>query len=163
MSSNVINSAAYLRTTREFPKDMDQLTVEINKSYVDVANAVNNRTQGLFATGKPAINGETWYISNAQKQQGLRQVYSFTTTSDIDIGFKLTSISQITKMYGVYVSINTTFGLIPGTSTAIAGQILFYVDVNGASTTSDVIKFVVGAGAPALTQGTIVLEWLSMP
>jgi hypothetical protein len=163
MSSNVVNQVAYLRTTREFPKDMDQLTVELNKSYLDIANNVNNRTISLFPTNRPAINGESWFINNNTKQQGLRQVYTFTTTVDIPIGFKLSKISQISKMYGMFTSGTATFGLIPGTTVAIGGQISFYVDVDATSTTSDLIKFVVDAAAPALTKGTIVLEWLSVP
>ena len=54
MSSNLINQVAYLRTSREFPEELHQLTVEINKTYVDIANAVNARVIGLFPTNRPA-------------------------------------------------------------------------------------------------------------
>lgn len=161
--NNVINQMPYLRTSREFPEEMHMLTVECNKAYVDTANVVNERTIGIHTTTRPAINGEQWYLVKNLKQQAFRQVYTFTGTSDINIGFKLASISQISKMSGVYTDGTSWFGLIPGTSVAIAGQILFYVTVNALSTTSDVIKFVVGGGAPSLTSGKIVLEWLSQP
>ena len=161
--NNVINNVSYLRTTREFPEDPAKLSQQIDKSYVDVANAVNARTIGIFPTNNPAVTGESWYLKNNQRQQSFRQVYTFTTTADINIGFKISSISQFSKLSGVYTNGTSWFGLIPGTSVAVAGQILFYITVNAGSTTSDVIKFVVGAGAPALVSGTIVLEWLSQP
>ena len=161
MSANVVNQVAFLRTSREFPEDLKKLTLQMSKAYIDTSNAVNNRTIGIFPVNRPAINGENWFLTDNQRQQGLRQVYTFTTTADIDIGFKISSISQFTRFSGIYTDGTAWYGLIPGTSVAVAGQILFYVTVNGASTTSDVIKFVVGAGAPALTSGTIVLEWIS--
>ena len=161
MSVNVVNQVAYLRTSREFQEDIHQLAIEVNRSYIDIANAVNNRTISIFPINRPAINGESWFISKNQRQQGLRQVYTFTSTADINIGFKLSSIAEFTRFFGIYTDGTASYGLIPGTSVAIAGQISFYVTVNGASTTSDVIKFLVGAGAPALTSGKIVLEWIS--
>lgn len=159
MSTNVVNQVAYLRTSREFPEDIRQLTREISKSYIDTSTAVNTRTIGIFPANRSAISGESWFIKGNQKQQGLRQVYTFTSTADINIGFKFSSISQFTKLTGVYTDGTSWYGLIPGTSVAVAGQILFYLTTG--SSTTDVIKFVVGAGAPALTSGTIVIEWIS--
>jgi len=161
MSANVANQVAFLRTSREFPEDIKKLTLQLSKAYIDTSNAVNNRTIGIFPVNRSAITGENWFLDGAQRQQGLRQVYTFTSTADINIGFKISSISQFTRFDGTYTDGTSWYGLIPGTSVAVAGQILFYVTVNGASTTSDVIRFVVGAGAPALTSGKIVLEWIS--
>jgi len=162
MSSNVVNQVAYLRTSREFPEELVQLTVEVNKAYVDTANAVNNRIISIFPTTRPAITGENWFITANKKQQGFRRVYTFTTTADIPIGFKISSIERFVRNWGEYTdAINSWYGLFHATSVAIAGQITFYIVVDGASTTSDLIRFVVGAGAPALVSGTIVLEWLS--
>lgn len=161
MSSNVTNHVSFLRTSREFPEEIKELAFQVSKSYIDIANVVNTRTIGIFPVNRAAITGNSWFLTS-RRQQTLRQVYSFTSTADIDIGFKISSIFGFVQLYGVYNSGTAWFGLIPATSVAIAGQISFYVDVNGASTTSDVIKFVVGGGAPALTSGTIVLEWLSL-
>lgn len=161
MSSNVANQMAFLRTSRDFPEDPKNLSMQLSKSYIDTSNAVNTRTIGIFPVNRSAITGESWFISGNQKQQGLRQVYTFTTTADINIGFKIASIAGFTRFYGSYTDGTSWYGLIPATSVAIAGQISFYVTVNGASTASDVIKFLVGAGAPALTNGVFVLEWLS--
>ncbi len=164
MSSNVINQVAFLRTSREFPEDLSSLTLQVNKAYIDTANAVNNRTISIFPTNRPAVNGESWYVKGNQRQQGFRQVYTFTSTADINIGFKISSIYGFSRLFGTYTdSSNNWYGLIPGTSVAINGQISFYIAINGASTTSDTLKFLVGAGAPVLQSGTVVLEWISEP
>jgi len=153
---NVINQVPYLRTSREFPKEIDQLTLEMDKSYVDTANAVNNRTIGIFPVNRPAINGESWFIQNNQKQQGLRQVYSFTSTTAINHGIQVITPQQFIRCFGSFTDGTNSYGLFFASSVAIAGQITFYL-------TSTQIVFETGAGAPSLTQGTIVLEWLSQP
>jgi hypothetical protein len=163
MSTNVVNQMPYLRTSRSFPEESHMLTVEISKSYIDIATAVNTRTIGIFPVTRPAITGESWFLLNNQRQQSFRQVYTFTTTADIPVGFKISTISEFSKFQGLFLSGTSWFGLIPATTVAIAGQITFYVAVDGTSTTTDLIKFVVGAGAPALNSGKIVLEWLSRP
>jgi hypothetical protein len=167
MTTNVINQMPYLRTSRSFPEeDLLQLAVESNRSYIDIADKVNNRIIGLHPTTKPAINGEAWFIKKNQKQQGFRQVYvvpaGIVNGSTIETGFKFEIISQFsTKCYGVFTDGTNWYGMIFASRVAIAGQISFWLQVNGASTKSDNIVFAVGAGAPALVSGTIVLEWLS--
>ncbi len=153
MSTNFVNQVAYLRTSREFPEEIHQLTVEINKTYVDIANAVNARTIGLFPVNRPAQTGESWYLTST-RQQTFRQVYTFTTTASIAHGISSTQVNRFTRCFGTYTDGTNWYGLIHGTSVAVAGQILFYI-------TPTQIVFVVGGGAPALTSGTIVLEWLS--
>jgi hypothetical protein len=160
MSSNIMNQVAYLRTSREFPEELHQLTVEINKTYLDIANAVNARVIGIFTINRPVQTGEAWFLT-VRRQQSFRQVYTFTTTANINIGFKLTSIAQISpRSYGTFTDGTNWYGLIFSSNVAIAGQISFYVLATG-STTTDQIAFLTGAVAPAITSGTIVLEWLS--
>src|SRR6188508_1422 len=153
MSSNFINQVAYLRTSREFPEELHQLSVEVNKMYVDIANAVNVRTIGLFSVNRPAQTGESFYIVRNSRQQTARQVYSFTTTAAINHTVIVTFPGQFIKCTGSYTDGTNTFGLFFASSVAIAGQITFYV-------TDTQIIFLVGAGAPALTSGLIILEWL---
>ena len=157
MSTNVVNQAPYLRTSREFPEDLPKLTQEIIKTYIDIANAVNNRTIGLFSKNVPSITGESWFILNNQRQQTLRQIYTFTTTAAINHGINGASgidPSMFTSCYGSFTDGTNGYGLIWGTAGAIPNQISFYL-------TRTQIIFVVGAGAPALTSGRIVLTWLS--
>jgi len=156
MTANVVNQVAYLRTSREFPEEIHQLTVEVNKAYIDIANTVNNRTISIFPTNRPAITGESWFFNN-QRQQTLRQFYPFTSTANIAHGITFTNISQFTRLYGQYTDRppgTNWYGLIAGSNVAIAGQVSFYI------TPTDIV-FLVGAGAPTVTQGTVILEWLS--
>lgn len=147
------NQAPYLRTSREFPNDIEALTVEINKTYIDIATAVNLRTIGIFSSTKAAITGETWVIFQNRRQQTLRQVYTFTSTASINHNIPAINLDQYAKMYGQFTDGKNWYGIVSGSNVAIVGQISFYV-------TSTQIVFLVGAGAPALTKGNIVLEWL---
>lgn len=156
MSTNIANQVAYLRTTREYPADLEKLIIQIDKTNVDTANAVNNRTISIFPTTRPAINGESWFLTGNQKQQAFRQVYPLTSTASINHGVAVVDPAQFIRCFGSYTDGTNSYGLIFATSVAIAGQISFYM-------TATQIVFVVGGGAPALTKGTIVLEWLSQP
>lgn len=151
-----MNQVPYLRTSRTFPDELLQLTVEVDKAYVDTANAVNNRTISIFPTTRPAINGESWFLIGNQKQQGFRQAYTFTTTGNIAHGIESNDISRFVRTFGEFTDGTNWYGLIPGSNIAIAGQISFYI------TPTDII-FAVGAGAPAVTSGVVVLEWISQP
>jgi|GEM_PF-757043 len=158
-----INNAPFLRTSRDFPEEVHELAKELNKSYVDIANSVNVRTIGIYAITRSTINGNSFFVSNA-RQQGLRQLYVFTATTDIPLGFKLSSIYGISQMYGTYVDVannGNIYGLIPGTTVGIAGQISFYIFIDTSSTTTDVIKFIVDGTAPVLKSGMIVVEWIA--
>ena len=153
--TNAVNQVSYLRTSRSFPKDINELTEELNKSYIDTANSVNTRTIGIYPTNRPAITGESFFIQNNQKQQGLRQVYTFTTTAPIPHGIIFTQIDQFSRCYGEYTDGTNWYGLVSGSSVAIAGQISFYL-------TPANITFLVGAGAPTVTRGLVTLEWISV-
>lgn len=153
-NTSIINSSPYLRTSRNFPEDDPrELSVEVNKTYVDIAAAVNQRTIGIFTTRKPTITGESFFITSS-RQQTLRQLFTFTTTAAINHNITFSRISQFTRMYGQFTDGTNWYGLIAGSNVAIAGQISFYL-------TGTEITFLSGAGAPALTQGSIILEWLS--
>lgn len=163
MSANVTNTVPFLRTSREYPVDsVGKLSSTLSKTYIDVAAAVNERTIGIYTINRPSITGNNYFFT-AKKQQTLRQVYTFTTTADIQLGFKLAKIFKVVKAYGVYESGTSVFGLIFGTSVAIPGQISFFLVTDAGSTTSDLIRFVVGAGAPAIDSGRLVIEWVSDP
>jgi hypothetical protein len=108
MTTNVINQVPYLRTSRQFPEDLPELCVQVNKSYIDIATAVNNRTIGIFPTNRPAVTGESWYFSS-QRQQTLRQIYSFGaiapgTELDIPTGIEPINIVRFTRIYGTVIT-----------------------------------------------------------
>lgn len=156
MSLNILNQTPYLRTTRNFPKDEDLLLVQINKAYVDIANCVNDRIIGIFAKNRPAITGSAWYINNNQKQQSLRQIYTFIAAGNIPHNIPNLQPGQVINGFGSYTDGTNTFGVIFGTSVALAGEVTFYV-----TTTNIVIG--AGAGAPAISSGIVNIEWLSQP
>lgn len=156
MSTRIINEIAYLRTTRNFPQEPGILSIELSKSYLDTATAINDRIIGLFPTNRSAITGERWFLTANREQQTIRQVYTFTSTASITHNIQFVIPGQFIRCFGSYTDGTNTYGLIFGTSVAIAGQISFYI-------TSTQIVFVVGAGAPALSSGVICIEWISRP
>lgn len=156
MSSNVVNQTPFLFTSRKFPTEAKELAFQMNIAYVDIANAVNERIIALFPTVRPAIGGENWFITQGKKQTSFRQVYTFTTTTPINHGIPPSDIERFTKLYGTFTDGTNWYGLMGASSVAIAGQRSFYV-------TPTQIILLSGGGAPTLTSGTIVLEWLSQP
>jgi hypothetical protein len=159
MLQNVVNSTPYLRTTREFPfDDIRQLAFEVNKSYLDIASAVNNRVIGIFPTSRPAVTGETWFFDRNLKQQSFRQVYTIGTitelTTSINHGIPASDVTYFTKCYGSYTDGTNWYGLYFAGMTTIVDQITFYITptqiiINKSNT------------SPALTKAIIVLEWIS--
>ncbi len=156
MSANVVNQVAFLRTSRNFPEELKQLTVEVNKAYIDIANTINARTIGIFPVNRPAITGESWFVDKNKRQQGFRQVYTFTTTVNIAHGINFDEVYAFVRNWGEFTDSATGnwYGLLHGSTIAIAGQRSFYL------TPTDIV-FLAGAGAPPLTSGQIVLEWIS--
>lgn len=156
MTSQIINQASYLRTQRNFPEETELLSEEIDLAYVDISNAVNNRIIGIYPTTKTAITGESWFISNNRKQQSMRQVYTFSAAGAIPhmLGSSLQQVSPRSYGQAYDSATNTWYGVIFGSSTAIAAQYSFYVDGTN-------ITVLAGGGVPAITSGFIVLEWLT--
>jgi len=157
--TNYVNNSPFIRTTREYPEDLNLLCVEVDRAYVDTADAVNNRTIGIFPTSKPAINGESWFVNKNQKQNGIRKVYTFSTFGPIPHGLDniWSGIYAFTRIYGTFTD-GTIWYPLP------------YVDVvaanNQVSLTVDSVNINVTAGAgapPAITKGYVVLEWISNP
>lgn len=154
MNTNFINRTPYLRTSRSFPEDLHNISIEINTAYLDIANAVNQRTIGLFTLTKPVVTGESWFYNNNQKHQGLRQIYTFTTFANINHSIDFTNVDVFSRCYGDYTDGTNWYGLIYGTSVLISGQVVFYL-------TPTQIVFVQNGTQPAITKGILVLEWLS--
>ena len=154
MSSNTLFQVPYLRTSRTYPNDLNSLSIELNKSYIDTALCVNLRTIGIFSTKYASITGESWFLDVTRKQQGIRQAYLFTSFSPINHNLNLEDVARFTRCYGEYTDGTNWYGVIFASSVAIAGQRSFYIDPTN-------ILFMTGAGAPTLVSGIIVIEWLS--
>ena len=158
MSSRIINQVGFLRTSREFPEEIHQLSIEINRSYVDIANTVNARTIAIFAVNRPAQTGESWYFSST-RNQGLRQVYEFGAIlagATLNISYSISGFNRLIRLFGA-VKTATDERPIPFVSaTDPTGNI--EVRLN---TSANQIVIVNGATAPAIVSGQIVFEWLS--
>ena len=162
MTQNLNSRGNFLITSREFPTDPDRLTLEIDKSYVDIANAVNARTIGQFPTTRPIVTGESWFISNNLKQQTFRQVYRFGAISpgaELDIPTNITSFQEFTRIYGTVVTNTPDWRPLPyvDSNTLNVGMALLVGPVAG----KQQIRIILGAGALPVTSGLVVLEWLS--
>jgi hypothetical protein len=159
MTTNLQN-APYLQRQRDFPsKDIGSLSKQMDITYIDIAQKVNDRTVGIFAVNFPVITGEAWYLQGQpRKQQTLRQVYIITGPGPIITiphGITLSQIAGFTKIYGTFTD-GTNWYPLP------------YVDVLSATNQVNVIvnptNIIItrGAGAaPAITKGWVILEWLS--
>ncbi len=160
MTANIINQTAFLSTSREFPEDIKLLTLECDKSYVDVANAVNARTIGIFPTTRNALTGESWFYDQKKKQNTLRQVYRFTTfTNPLSIphGINTATIGGFTRIYGTATNGTTWYPLPLVSALAATDQISVVVDASN-------IVITAGATVPFVTtSGFVVLEWLAQP
>jgi hypothetical protein len=154
--ANVINQVAFLRSSRDFPEtNLHELSRETNKAYIEIAQSTNSKINGFFTTTFPSINGESWFLSNNQRQQALRQVFTFTGTSNFNHNIMNVAPGNFIRCFGSYTNGTNTFGFIFGNAgTPIAGQIVFEL-------TSTQIIFGVGAGAPTVSSGIIVVEWIS--
>ena len=155
MSSNVINQTPYLRTTRNFPNDIDLLIVELSKSYIDTSNAVNNRIISTFPTVRPIVTGENWFFGG-KKYQGLREVYEISSTGTIAHNIDTSSIQAFTKIYGTFTDGTLWYPLPYVDVTSVTDQIQLTVDSTNINITGGG-----GGGQPSITSGFVVLEWIS--
>lgn len=155
MSINIINQVAFLRTTREFPEEPHQLSVECNKAYLDTANVVNVRTIGIFTINRPILTGEGWFLTN-QKQNSFRQVYTFGTIApgaSLSIPYKANGLVQFSKIYGTCITNIPDYRPIPYASVTVNANIELRVN------TSNII-ISNGAASPTLNSGIIIIEWI---
>lgn len=157
MTSNFIQQAPYLRTSRNFPFETQPLIIELTRSYIDIASKVNERTIGLFPTTRAAINGEMWFITQNQQQQGFRQVYTFTAAGNIAHGLDLTKLSGFTRIYGTFTDGTSWYPLPYVDVVAANNQVNIVVGA-----TNIVITGGGGGAQPAITSGFVVLEWISL-
>lgn len=153
MSSNISNNVPYLRVQRKFPQESQELSVELERAYIDIANCVNKRGIGIFAEGNNIINGEAWNIGQ-NKYQALRRIYPITATGNAPHYLNINNLFTFVRIYGTFKSGTTTYPLPYVDSTAANNQISI-------SITDTNIVITPGAGAPpTFDSGIVILEWL---
>lgn len=141
----------YLPINQTFSEDDKQFLIQITNRDRDMARGVNIREIGIYdLTQVP--NGQQYFNpNNVQIKRGaFRKVFTFTATGNIAHG--ITGLTQV-MAYGEFTDGTNFYGAIYASSVAIAGQVTFYV-----SPTNIVIQ--AGAGAPSITSGVIVLDYL---
>lgn len=154
---NQFHRQPYLKVQWKFPReDLRELASQIDIAYLDIATKVNNRIIGNFPINVLSVTGERWYFSGSSSaQQSLRRVYQFSGAGNIPHDLIWSDVSSISpKSYGTFTDGTNWYGCIYASNVAIAGQISFYV-------TSTNIVILSGAGAPVITSGFIVLEYIS--
>ena len=161
MPTTNLQQSPYLREQRQFPNEnLKDLANQSDHAYIDIASKVNLRTIGIYATNFPVITGDSWYLKGQpQKQQSLRQVYTFTTIPvDIPHGINFDSVSDFSKIYGTFnTSSNNNFFPLPWVDiSSVTNQISMFV-------TPTVISIRGGGGPnqPIPTSGIVVIEWIS--
>ena len=154
--NRIVNQSPYLRVQRKFPEDSKNLITELDRSYVDIANMVNTRSIALFTMNKPSNTGQSWYFQrDSNKKQAFRQVYDFDSASDtIPHQIPNTEYLLFSRCFGFYTDGTNFYGALFGSDQPITDQITFYV------TPTD-IEVISSGTPPSITEGFIVLEWLT--
>jgi hypothetical protein len=161
MSTNlnplIINPGPYLRTSRDLPEDPHQLSVELERTYIDIAGKVNDRTIGIFATNRPSVDGNKWYTAGQQPYQELRQVYLVTGTGNIAHGINTSNIAGFVRIYGTFTDGSIWYPLPYVNATAANNQVSVTV------TSTNIVITAGGGSPPTISSGFVVLEWISQP
>lgn len=152
MGAKILNKSAFLREQRTFPQEAQPLSVEMDRSYVEIANKINDRTIGFFATTYPSVTGEKWLI-NGVTYQGFRQLYTFTSSGNINHNLDIANMYTFTRSYGMFSDGTNWYPLPYVNATAVANQVQVIV-------TPTQIQITTGGGAPAISSGFVVLEWI---
>jgi hypothetical protein len=158
-SSSPVKQQAFLITSRNFPIDIVELEPELNKMYIEIARAVNQRTIGTYDTDQ--YNSGNFYFSldrnNTQRRrQSYRQAYAIgaiATGATFAFAHNISNFNQLAQAYGTCITDAPDFRPIPfASATAVTAQIQLTV------TTSQII-IINGATAPNITSGMIILEY----
>ena len=156
--NDTFSKSGFLRTSRSFPEDLHQLTVEVNTAYVDIARNVNNRVIGFFPVNRSIETGESWRITQNKPQTGYRQVYRWDDSNlTITHGIKFLSLTNIVRIWGTFLDGSGNYETLPFVDvTNVTNQITVKV-------TQTQIIITKGASAPTCSNGIIVIEWIGNP
>lgn len=155
----------YLRTSRPFPDEVEELPRELTKMYAEVASTINRRTIGIYNTFK-AATGNQYYnalfepLNQTTYRQSYRQVYPFgplAAGATALIAHGISGITQAVSIYGTAVTIDVVNGKyipLPFVSTINTNQC---VSVSADDTNIYVIN---GPAADNIISGCIIFEIL---
>jgi len=147
----VNTESPYLPISYDFRREQEALPSQLNSTYTAIALRLNNREISIYDLNE-TLTGQKWTNANNLQvpRQTFRKVFNFTAAGAT--AHNITGLTQVIG-YGQYTDGANFYGVIHGSSVAIAGQVSFYVTpVN--------LVILSGGGAPAITSGVIVLEFL---
>lgn len=156
--NDTLRRSGFLRTSRAFPEDIHQLSVEVNRAYLDIAKNVNDRVIGFFPKNRSIETGERWFLTQAREQGGYRQVFTWDDTNlTIDHGINFLSLTNFIKIYGTFFD-GTDWRPLPYVDVVAANNQI------GVRVTPTQIIITKGAGAPPACQnGVVVVEFIANP
>lgn len=145
---------------RDFPTDDPvHLQKQLVNFHKQTNTAVNQRTIGVFELHNVGVedsrnNGERWFPEAAQQRfrDGFRLVVQVSDAT-LTVNHNITLINQVTRLYGSFYD-GADWQCLPYVDVvAVANQIKI-------SVTSTQIVVTKGGGAPAISSGVVVLEYL---
>jgi len=152
-----LQQVPYLRQQRQFPyDDLRELANQVDQAYIDIAQKVNSRVIGIFASGNQIVTGEQWYLfGQPTKQQTIRQIYSFTAAGSIAHGINFSTITTFPRIFGGFTDGTNWYPLPYVDVIAANNQVNLYL------TPTNIVITAGGGSPPSITSGVVVLEWLS--
>lgn len=154
-----INSESpYLPVSLKFDDKFDVLIPQLLRMYSSIAYRLNNREISIYDL-QERITGQKWTDStNLQTpKETFRIVLEFAAIAPgatLNIAHGINTIAQFTKIYGTCITATPDFRPIPyASATAVNQQIEVNVDAAN-------VNIINGAGAPNISSGLIVLEYL---
>ena len=163
-TSSTTIGVPYIITSRQFPtSDPKQLETELTKSYEDISYGVNARTIGIFNKFQ-IVTGDQYYADNTspmnpiQFRQGYRQLFAFgaiATGVTFPIAHGISGITELVHCYGNCITDIPDFRPIPYSTATV--DVTLQIELRVTDTQIIIIN---GAGAPNITSGTIILEYL---
>lgn len=143
----------FLPTYRDFQVEDDQLRILLSTVYSQTTNSLNLKVNGVYETVEVQTNSQFNNPTNAQAKRFEFRKMFYISPGTLTFSHGISGVTQFTHIYGV---VNTATDWRP----------LPYVDVvnvtnqMGIRATSSQVIIAVGAGAPAVTGGIVVLEYL---
>ncbi len=157
MTLPIHNRQSFLITSRFFPPDLTLLTPVLNKSYIETAQAMNDRTIGVHEPVE-VVTGEKWLESAnpITQRQSFRKVFDFLTIATgatLTINHEIVGLDQFTKTTGECVTDFPDFRSIPYSSATLLTN-----NIETRRTNTQII-IINGATSPNILRGIVVLEY----
>lgn len=161
-------SAPYLPTSVKYPTDPSELQNTLSKSYIEISQAVNRRSIGIFNTFQMVTGNQ--YFSNTnnsvqkpiQYRQSYRKVFPFSAIAagaTLAIDHAITGITECVNIYGSCITdaiVNPNGKYLPLPYASVTNvNLQIQLDVNDTQ-----INITNGAAADNILSGSIVLEYL---